>query len=42
MGMSQLLVSVEEINETTQILATSGLAHRSRLGKNQVIVYAGA
>jgi hypothetical protein len=38
----QLLVSVEEIDETIQILATSGRAHLSRLGKNEVIVYAGA
>jgi hypothetical protein len=41
-GLFQMLVSVEEINETIQMLATSGRAYVSRLGKNEVIVYAGA
>jgi hypothetical protein len=41
-GLFQLLVSVEEINETVQMLTTSGGAHLSRLGTNEVILYDGA
>lgn len=35
----QLVVSVEEIDHTIQILIDSDHAHLSRLGKNEVIVY---
>ena len=35
----QLLVSVEEIDRTIQILTASDHAHLSRVGKNEVIVY---
>ena len=41
-GLFQLLVSVEETNETVQMLTTSGRAHLSRMGKNEVIAYNGA
>lgn len=41
-GLFQLLVSVEEINETIQMLAAAGRAHLTRLGKNEMIVYDGA
>ena len=42
MGLFQLLISEEEINETIEMLTTSGRARLSRLGKNEMIVYDGA
>ena len=39
--MFQLLVSVEEIDHTIQILTASDRAHLSRLGHNEVIIYDG-
>jgi Winged helix DNA-binding domain len=41
-GLFQLLLTVEEINETIQMLATSGRVRLSRPGKNEMIVYDGA
>jgi hypothetical protein len=42
LALFQLLVNVDEVNETTQMLASAGRAQLLRFGRNEMIVYDGA